>query len=255
MKHECPVWLGKKVNCRGPRMLNLKKQNKLIDRSDQWKPRQSNRFALGKTSKWNLNGNVVFTLCSELYTLKLGNCEKIDESIVQVVVTLKTEVTALKTGTNASIISKYWQIWCCRWDIGGWSKWQNLRIWKRKPTSGEFAASSFQLWNCGVGKNNYGSYQLQNCLGDDEPPHQRILKIHHDCLWWYIYHKISSKADLNFQGQWIQMFRDLLHEVAKVQEAFILWDKPRVRFRIVYPAQQPKEALAWDWGRQNEMLM
>eukprot|EP00064_Thunnus_orientalis_P015059 superscaffoldBa00002724_g15108 len=78
-----------------------------------------------------------------------------------------------------------------------------------------------------------GGRLLRSCLGDDEPPWHLILKIHHGHVFDDIFCKITSKSDLSFQGQWVQIFRDLPHEVAKVQAAFtqarrLLQDKPRV---------------------------
>ncbi len=156
-------------------------------------------------------------------------------------------------------------------DLEGCSKRQNLRITGLKEgaehgqTTREFAAGLLkevlELEEKPVIDQAHRA--LRKRPGDNEPPRHLILKIHHGHVFDDIFCKITSKRELSFQGQRIQIFRDLPQEVARARAAFtparrLLQNKPGVSFGVAYPAKlrvthngtellftNPKKALAY----------
>lgn len=267
----------------------------------------------GDTTTANGNDNAVLaaiaSLRSELHTVKADICDKIDERIADVSVTLRAEIAALKSEIDLNITALKTQTESqaktlqgleqsatdtadrvaeletqvkhltrqvdringkCL-DLEGRSKRQNLRIMGLKEGTEqgqaprEFAAGLLkevlELKEKPIIDRAHRA--LRQRPGDGEPPRHFILKIHYGHDFEDIFRRITSKKDLTFQGQRIQMFRDLPQEVAKARAAFtpvrkMLRGKPGVRFGIMYPAKlrvthdgrermftDPKEALAY----------
>ena len=83
---------------------------------------------------------------------------------------------------------------------------------------------------------------LRKRPGNDEPPRHFIARLHYCHAYEDIMQKAMSIRDLMYQGQRIQIFRDLPPEVARRRAAFtparkILRDKPGVKFGLLYPAK------------------
>ncbi|KAL0183385.1 hypothetical protein M9458_022760, partial [Cirrhinus mrigala] len=72
---------------------------------------------------------------------------------------------------------------------------------------------------------------------DSDPPRQFIARIHHGHIMEEIMRKVSSQRKLTFNGHSIQILRDYPSAVVKLRVSKILWDKPGVKFGILYPAK------------------
>lgn len=76
----------------------------------------------------------------------------------------------------------------------------------------------------------------------NERPQHLILCIHHDQVLDEILYKVVTARQLRFQGERINIFRDLPSEVVKQRALFtktreLLHGKPGVRFGFLYPAR------------------
>lgn len=83
---------------------------------------------------------------------------------------------------------------------------------------------------------------LRTRAGDDGPPRHFITRVHYSHILDEILRKVSAKRNLTFEGDRIQIFRDLPQAVVKRRAAFtparnLLRDKPGVKFGLLYPAK------------------
>ena len=101
--------------------------------------------------------------------------------------------------------------------------------------NGEFRRSFAEWFSC-------MHRALRKRSGNDEPPRHFIARLHYCHAYEDKMQKVMSIRDLMYQGQRIQIFRDLPPEVVRRRAAFtparkILRDKPKVRFGLLYPAK------------------
>lgn len=83
---------------------------------------------------------------------------------------------------------------------------------------------------------------LQMHPGDNEPSRHLILRIHYCYALEEILPKVTTNRNLTYQGQQIQILRDVLSAVVKRHAAFnparnLLRDKSGVKFKLLYPAK------------------
>ncbi|KAF3836074.1 hypothetical protein F7725_028632 [Dissostichus mawsoni] len=133
-------------------------------------------------------------------------------------------------------------------DLEGRSKRQNLRVAGVKE--GKENGQRTRLFVAELLKEMLGLEKapeidrahraLRRRAGDSELPRHLIARVHYCHAFEDIMKKVISTRDLTFQGQRIQIFRDLPTEVVKRRAAFTptrktLRDKPGVRFGLLYP--------------------
>lgn len=83
---------------------------------------------------------------------------------------------------------------------------------------------------------------LRTRPGDDGPPRHLITRVHYSHTLDENLRKVITKKNLLFEGDRIQIFRDLPQAVVKRRAAFtpvrnLLRDKPGVKFGFLYPAK------------------
>lgn len=123
-------------------------------------------------------------------------------------------------------------------DLEGRSKKQNLRV--VEVTEGKEAGHKMRDFVAQLLKDvldldklpliDRAHRALRRNPGNDEPPRHLTAK------------KVMSAKDLTFQGQRIQIFRDLPPEVVKPRAAFTLvrkqlHNRPGIRFGLLYPVK------------------